>query len=115
MYAPQGPPAVFSSVLASSVIIMSAVLRLLPPLGIPALGLCVIFPELLSDALFFGRFLLRLGFSFAIDLPLPCGEITVVLLHKLRSLVEHPHESLSVGIAVVLEDEACKKPSICIL
>ncbi len=49
MYAPQGLPAVYFSVLASSVIIMAAVPRLLPPLGLPALGLCLHIPELLPD------------------------------------------------------------------
>ena len=39
MYAPQGPPAVFSSVLALSVIVIAAVPGHLPPLGLPALGL----------------------------------------------------------------------------
>ena len=47
MYAPQGPPAVFFSVLASSVIIMATVSGFLPPLGIPTLGLRLHIPELL--------------------------------------------------------------------
>ena len=52
MYAPQGHPAVYFSVLASSVIIVAARAGLLSPCVVPALGLCVIFPEFLSDALF---------------------------------------------------------------
>ena len=40
MYAPQGLPAVFSSVLASSVIVIAAVPGLLPPCVVSSLGLC---------------------------------------------------------------------------
>ena len=72
----------FSSVLASSVIIIAAVPGFLPPLGIPALGLCVHLPELLSDTLFLRRFLLGLGISCSADLLLPCSHVTVVLLYK---------------------------------
>ena len=50
MYAPQGPPAVFSSALASSVIVIAAVQDLLSPRIVPALGLCLNVPEFLSDA-----------------------------------------------------------------
>ena len=39
MNAPQGAPAVFSSVFVSSVIAIAAVPGLLAPLGIPSLGL----------------------------------------------------------------------------
>ena len=46
MYAPQGLPAVFSSVLASSVIIVAARSGLLPPCVVPALGFCLHVPEL---------------------------------------------------------------------
>ena len=60
MYAPQGLPAVCFSVLASSIVVIAAVSRFLPPCIVPALGLCVIFPEFLSDALFFRRCLLGL-------------------------------------------------------
>ena len=52
MYAPQGPPAVYSSVLSSSVIIIAAVPGLLPPFGIPALGLRLHVPELIVNAVF---------------------------------------------------------------
>ena len=83
--------------LASSVIIVAARAGLLPPCIVPALGLRIHFPELLSDALFFGQCLLRLRLS--VDLPLPCGQITVVLLHKDRGLVIQPLEGLYVGIA----------------
>ena len=75
MYALQGLPAVFSSVLASSVIIVAARSGLLPPCVVPPLGLCLHVPELLSDALFFGRFML--GLFLALDLPLPCGQVAV--------------------------------------
>ena len=84
MYAPQELPAVFSSVLASSVIIVAARAGLLPPCIVPPLGLCLHIPELLADALFFRRCLLGL---LSVNLPLPCGQITVVLLHKDRGLV----------------------------
>ena len=73
------------SVLASSVIIVAAGSCLLSPGVVPALGLRIHFPELLSDALFFGQCLLRLRLS--VYLPLPCGQITVVLLHKDRGVV----------------------------
>ncbi|MBR5717449.1 MAG: hypothetical protein IKX16_00330 [Clostridia bacterium] len=70
MYAPQEFPAVFSSVLASSVIIVAAgVCLLLPPSIVPTLGLCIHFPELLSDALFFNRCLM--GLLLSVELPLP--------------------------------------------
>ena len=82
MYAPQGLPAVFSSVLASSVIVIVSVPGFLPKLGISALGLRFHIPELLSDVFLFRRFLL--GLLFALNLTLPCGQITVVLLHKGR-------------------------------
>ena len=58
MYAPQGLPAVFSSALASSVIIMAARPSLLPPCIVPVLGFCLHIPELLSYALLFRRCLL---------------------------------------------------------
>lgn len=101
MYAPQGSPAVFSSALASSVIVIAAGSWLLPPLGIPALVLRVHFPKLLSDALFFGRLLL--GLVLSADLLLPCGQITVILLHKSRSVVVKPLECLHVGIPVFFQ------------
>nr|MBQ4453194.1 hypothetical protein [Clostridia bacterium] len=50
MYAPQGPPAVFSSALASSVIVIAAVSRLLPPRIVSPLGLCLHIPELFMEA-----------------------------------------------------------------
>ena len=74
----------------------------LPSCIVLALGLCLHIPELLSDALLFRRFLLRL--LFAIDLPLPCGQITVVLLHKGCRGVIRPHEDLYIGITVLFED-----------
>ena len=85
MYAPQGAPAVCFSVLASSVIIVAAGAGLLPPCVVPALGLCLHIPELLAYALLFRRRLR--GLLPSVDLPLPCGQITVVLLHKDRGLV----------------------------
>ena len=102
MYAPQGLPAVFSSVLASFVIIMAARPCLLPPGIVPALGFCLHIPELLSDALFFRRFLL--GHFFAFDLTLPCDQITVVLLYKGRCVIIQPFECLHIGITVLFED-----------
>ena len=115
MYAPQGLPAVFSSVLASSVIIVAARSSLLPPCVVPALGFCLHIPELLSDALFFRRFLL--GLLLSVDLLLPCGEITVVLLHKDRGLVIQPLESLYIGITVffkaVIDRKKCVRCFCC--
>lgn len=102
MYEPQEPPAVYSSVLASSVIIMAARAGLLQPCVIPALGLRFHIPELLSNALFFRRSLL--GLLLSVDLPLPCGHITVVLLHKGRGGVIRPLERLHVGIAVLFQN-----------
>ena len=96
MYAPQGLPAVYFSVLASSVIIVAAGSCLLPPCVIPAFGLRLHIPELLSDALLFRRCLL--GLFLPVDLTLPCGQVTVVLLHKGRSSVIRPFERLHVGI-----------------
>ncbi len=92
----------FSSVLASSVIVISAVLWFLLPFGIPVLGFSFHIPELLSDALFFRRCLLSLLLS--VDLPLPCGQIAVVLLHKERGVVIHPFEHLHIGIAVLFQN-----------
>ena len=102
MYAPQGLPAVFSSVLASSVIIVTTRSDLLPPCVVPTLGFCLHVPELLSDALFFRRFLL--GLFLALDLPLPCGQVTVVLLQNLCGLVIHPHERLRIRVSILFED-----------
>ena len=99
MYAPQEFPAVFSSVLASSIIIVAARSGFLPPCIVPALGRRLHIPELLSNTLFFRRFML--GLLRSVDLPLPCGEITVVLLHKDRGVVIQPLERLHVGIAVL--------------
>lgn len=96
MYEPQEPPAVNSSVLASSVIIMAAGSCLLPPCVVPAFGLRLHIPELLSDALLFRRGLL--GLLPSVDLPLPCGQIAVVLLHKGCSGVIRPFERLHIGI-----------------
>ena len=62
--------------------IVAARAGLLPPCVVPALGLRFHIPELLSDALFFRRCLL--GLRLSVDLPLPCGQITVVLLYKDR-------------------------------
>ena len=102
MYAPQGLPAVCFPVLASSVIIVAAKSCLLPPCIIPPLGLRFHVPELLSDALFFRRCLL--GLLPSVDLPLPCGQIAVVLLHKERGVVIQPFERLHVGIAVLFQN-----------
>ena len=44
MYAPQELPAVLSSVLASSVIVMTAMPGLLPPCLVPAIGPCLHIP-----------------------------------------------------------------------
>ena len=96
MYEPQEPPAVYSSVLASSVIIMATGSCLLPPCVVPAFGLRLHIPELLSDALLFRRGLL--GLLPSVDLPLPCGQIAVVLLHKGCSGVIRPFERLHIGI-----------------
>ena len=49
MYAPQGPPAVFPSVLASSVIIVAARAGLLSPCVIPALCLRIHFLQSLNE------------------------------------------------------------------
>ena len=46
MYAPQGLPAVYFSVLASSVIIVAAGSCLLPPCVVPALGLLFRYPAI---------------------------------------------------------------------
>ncbi len=86
----------YSSVLASSVIIMAAGSCLLPPCVVPAFGLRLHIPELLSDALLFRRGLL--GLLPSVDLPLPCGQIAVVLLHKGCSGVIRPFERLHIGI-----------------
>lgn len=102
MYEPQEPPAVYSSVLASSVIIMAAGSCLLPPCVVPAFGLRLYIPELLSDALLFRRGLL--GLLPSVDLPLPCGQIAVVLLHKGCSGVIRPFERLHIGIAVLFQN-----------
>ena len=98
MYAPQGLPAVNFSVLASSVIIMAARSGLLPPCIVPALGLRLHIPELLSDALFFRRCLR--GLLLSVDLPFPYGQIMGVLLYKGRRVVIQPLECLYVRIAV---------------
>ena len=50
MYAPHGLPAVFSFVLASSVIIVATRSGLLPPCVVPALGFCLHVPELFMVA-----------------------------------------------------------------
>jgi len=102
MYEPQDPPAVYSSVLASSVIIMAARAGLLQPCVIPALGLRFHIPELLSDALFLRR--CRLGLLPSVDLPLPCGQITVVLLYKGSCVIIQPFECLHIGIAVFFQN-----------
>ena len=102
MYVPQGPPAVYFSVLASSVIVIAAVPGLLPPCVVSSLGLCLHLPELRSDTLLFRRGLL--GPRLSVDLPLPCGQITVVLFHKNRGLVIQPLERLYVGIAILFQD-----------
>ena len=78
MYAPLELPAVYFSVLASSAIVVATVSGFLPTLGISALDLSFHIPELLSDTLLFRRFLL--GLLIALNLTLPCGKITVVLL-----------------------------------
>lgn len=82
IHTPQEAPAVCFSFLASSVIIVAAGSCLLPPCVVPALGLRFHIPELLSDALLFRWFLL--GLHFAVDLTIPFGQITVILLHKGR-------------------------------
>ena len=98
MYTPQGLPAVYFSVLASSVIIVAARSGLLPPCVIPALGLRFHIPEFLADALLFRRCLR--GPRLALDLPLPCGQVAVVLLHNLCSPVIHPHERLHIRVSI---------------
>ena len=52
-YALQGFPAVYFSVLASSVIIVAARACLLPPCVVPAFGLRLHFPELLAGCSLF--------------------------------------------------------------
>lgn len=52
----------------------------------------------------FRAVLLRLGFTFAIDRLLSCGQITIVLFHEGRSGVIRPLECLHVGIAVLFEN-----------
>lgn len=100
MYVPQGHPAVFFSILAFHV--MATVLGLLSGLGIPSFDLCLHFPELLSEALLFGRYaLLWLWFAFAIDLLLPYCHVAVILFHKDDSLVIRPFERLHIGITVL--------------
>ena len=54
-------------------------------------------PKPLYDALFFG-WVFPLGIFLLCRLPLPCGEITVVLLHKSGSLVIYLSERLHIGI-----------------
>ena len=85
MYAPQAVPAVYFLALASSVIIVAARASLLPPCVVPALGFRFHIPKLLAEALFLRWCLL--GLLLSVDLPLPCGQITVVLLYEDRSLV----------------------------
>lgn len=75
---------------------MAAGSCLLPPCVVPAFGLRLHIPELLSDALLFRRGLL--GLLPSVDLPLPCGQIAVVLLHKGCSGVIRPFERLHIGI-----------------
>ena len=89
MYAPQEPPAVFSSALAFHV--PAVALGLPSRAGTLPLNLCIHFPKLLSDALFFRRFL-------TVYLPLPCGQITVILLHRTCGFVEHSFERLHIRI-----------------
>ena len=45
-----------------------------------------------------------MGLLFALNLPLPCGQITVVLLNKGCGGVIGPFEGLNVGITVLFED-----------
>ncbi len=97
-----GAPAVFSSVLVSSVIVIAAVVGLLSTCVIPALGLRFRIPEFLSDALFFRRCLR--GLLPSVDLPFPYGQIAVVLLHKDRGVVIQPFECLNIVIAILFED-----------
>ena len=52
----------------------------MPPCVVPTLGLRLKFPELLSNTLFFRRCLW--GLLSSVNLPLPCGQITVVLFYK---------------------------------
>ena len=78
---------------------MAARAGLLPPCVVSALSLCFHIPELLSDTLFFRRRLL--GLLSSVDLPLPCSQITVILLHKDRGLVIQPLEGLCIGISVL--------------
>ena len=54
-------------------------------------------PKPLYDALFFGCFF-PLGIFLLCRLPLPCGEVKVVLLHKSGSLVIYLSERLHIGI-----------------
>ena len=92
----------YFSVLASPVIVIAAVQDLLSPRIVPALGLCLHIPELLSDALFFRRHLW--GLLRSVDLSLPCGHITVVLLYEDRGVVIQPLECLYIGMAVLFQD-----------
>ncbi len=75
----------FSSVLESSVIIAAARAVFSPHGIVPALCFCLHIPELIADALFFRQCLL--GLLRSEDLPIPCGQIPVVLFHKLCGLV----------------------------
>jgi len=59
MYAPQEFPAVFSSVLSSSVIVITVVPGPLPPRIVPALGLRLHIPKSLPDAPLFMRYILQ--------------------------------------------------------
>ena len=71
MYAPQGLPAVFSSVLASSVIIVAARSGLLPPCVVPALGFCLHVPELFGIVDQAKQKLIEKRFPFAVLPSLP--------------------------------------------
>ena len=99
MYAPQGFPAVFSVL---SFHVVAALLGFLAWwLTTPPFCLGIIFPEQFQDTLFFRR-----SFPFGIllfcYLPLPCGEIVVVLLHKSGGFIIQLPECLHIRIALVL-------------
>lgn len=97
MYAPQELPAVLLFVLPFHVI--AAVFGFRSPLYVPAFSLCVVLPEPLYYA-FFLRRLFPFGVRLFSHLPLPCGEVAVVLLHKSGGFIIHLPECLHIGIAL---------------
>ena len=59
------------------------------------LALCLKLAQAFQYAFPFGRLCLRCGFLFAPDLPLPCGKVTVVLLHNSLRFAVGCHECLA--------------------